>query len=308
VDQLWTDDESPNPADYWVERVTSIGRFKSRGKDKRAPYKPLLLLWVIGRLAGGLPGRVSFREAEEDLQRLLSKHPVGRSKPKVENPFVYLASDPELWRVEDSDGGDIARLEQRKKMSPPFLRANATGALAPEFDRALRDQNVRSRVVNELLRMDFPETLHEEILEDVGLGHVVVPAPQRRDPRFKGLVLQAYENRCSFCGYDVRLGNAPVGIEAAHVRMRARGGPDRIENGLALCVQHHRLFDYGALGLDENHRILVSEHLNLSDQESSDRIGGLVGLRIRKPLRRYRLPSDEHIDWHLNNLFKHPAR
>ena len=70
----------------------------------------MLLLWVIGRLAGGLPGRVPFREAEADLQRLLNKHPVGNSRPKVENPFVYLASDPELWRVEDSGGCDVARM------------------------------------------------------------------------------------------------------------------------------------------------------------------------------------------------------
>ena len=95
---------------------------------------------------------------------------------------------------------------------------------------------------------------------------------------------------------------------AAHVQMRSRGGPDRIENGMALCVQHHRLFDYGALGLDEDHRILVSEHLNLSEQDSAERIRQLVGARIHRPLRRYRLPAAEHIDWHYNNLFKHPAR
>jgi len=308
VDPLWTDDESPNPADYWVDQVTSIRRFKSRDKDKRAPYKPLLLLWVIGRLAGGLPGRVSFREAEADLQRLLNKHPVGNSRPKVENPFVYLASDPELWRVEDSGGCDVARMERRKKMSPPFLRAEATGALAPEFERALDDRQVRSAVVNALLHMEFPETLHEEILRDVNLGHLVAAEQSARDPRFKSTVLRAYEDRCSFCGYDLRLGGSPVGIDAAHVQMRSKGGPDRIENGLALCVQHHRLFDYGALGLDEDHRILVSEHLNLSDQESAARIKSLVGARIRKPLRRYRLPAPEHIDWHTKNLFKHPAR
>ena len=46
-------------------------------------------------------------------------------------------------------------------------------------------------------------------------------------------------------------------------------GPVRIENGPTLCVQHHQLFDFGALGLDRNHRILVSEHLNLSERDSS---------------------------------------
>jgi len=34
---------------------------------------------------------------------------------------------------------------------------------------------------------------------------------------FKSTVLRAYEDRCSFCGYDLRLGGSPVGIDAAHV-------------------------------------------------------------------------------------------
>ena len=64
MDRLWTDDDVPDQADYWVGRVQSIRRFTSRDKDTRAPYKPLLLLWHIGRVAKGLPERVSFTKAE----------------------------------------------------------------------------------------------------------------------------------------------------------------------------------------------------------------------------------------------------
>ncbi|MXZ96392.1 MAG: hypothetical protein F4Y99_10755 [Acidimicrobiaceae bacterium] len=300
--------EAASEADYWVGKVKSIRRYKVKDHDKRAPYKPLLLLWLIGRVAGGLPGRVAYREAEAELRPLLYKHPVGSSRPKVENPFVYLASDPHLWRVEDTVGDDVARMDRRKKMSPPFLRAEATGVLAPQFELAMHDPGVRSAVVNALLHMEFPETLHEEILRDANLGHVVAVEQAARDPRFRSTVLRAYEDRCSFCGYDLRLDGSPVGIEAAHVQMRTRGGPDRIENGLALCVQHHRLFDGGALGLDQDHRILVSERLNLSDHDVAARIRRLVGQRIRRPLRRYSLPAPEHIDWHSENIFKPHAR
>jgi len=299
--------ETASAADYWVDRVRSIRRFTRRDKDARAPYKPLLLLWLIGRVAGGQPARVSFREAELELKLLMHRYRLGRSV-RVGFPFVYLGTSPELWKVEDSGGNDVSRMPQATKESPVFLRTEAVGALAPEFELALHDPQIRSRVVNELLRMEFPETLHEEILQEVNLGHLVAAEQSPRDPRFKSTVLRAYEDRCSFCGYDLRLGGSPVGIDAAHVQMRSKGGPDRIENGLALCVQHHRLFDSGALGLDQDHRILVSEHLNLSDQDSAALIRGLVGHLIRRPLRRYRLPAAEHIDWHNKNLFKHPAR
>ena len=307
MDRLWTDDEVPGHADYWVGEVQSIRRFTSKDKDTRAPYKPLLLLWLIGRLAEGLPARISFGEAELDLKLLMQRYRLGRSV-RVGFPFVYLATSRELWRVEDSNGDDVAKMPQSTKESPVFLRKEAVGALAPDFERALHDPQVRSAVVNALLHMEFPETLHEEILQEVRLGHLVAAEQSPRDPRFKSTVLRAYEDRCSFCGYDVRLGGSPVGLDAAHVQMRSKGGPDRIENGLALCVQHHRLFDSGALGLDEDHRILVSEYLNLSDQDFAARIRGLIGAPIRKPLRRYRLPAPEHVDWHYKNLFKHPAR
>ena len=309
VDRLWNDEtEAEDPAEYWVKRVQSAGRFRLKDTAKRAPYKPLLLLWLIGRLAEGQPPRVSFREAEEQLRPLLNRYRVADSKPKVEHPFVYLASDPELWGVRDSAGQDVRRMSPAKKLSPPFLRTEATGVLAPGFALALQDPAVRSRVVNALLEMEFPETQHEGILQELKLDHLVAPVQSPRDPNFRTTVLRAYEDRCAFCGYDLRLGGSPVGIDAAHVQMRKRGGPDRIENGLALCVQHHRLFDFGALGLDQSHRILVSEHLSLSDQDSAASIRSLVGTRMRRPLRRYRPPAPERIDWHNKNLFKHPAR
>ena len=308
MNTLWNDETVGDPVANWVERVTSAGRFKVRGKDTRAPYKPLLLLWMIGRLVGGQPAAVAFKEAEADLRRLLGKHAVGRTKPKPEHPFIYLASDPQLWRIEDPSGVDVAGLPSKVKSRAVFLRDGVVGSLAPEFELALHDPGIRSAVVNALLQLEFPETLHEQVLADVGLVGVVPTTKTARDPRFKSTVLRAYEDRCSFCGYDLRLDGSPVGIDAAHVQMRSRGGPDRVENGLALCVQHHRLFDYGALGLDHDHRIQVSEQLNLSDQDSAERIRSLIGERIRIPLRRYRMPAPEHIDWHTKNLFKHPAR
>jgi putative restriction endonuclease len=40
-------------------------------------------------------------------------------------------------------------------------------------------------------------------------------------------VLTAYEFRCAVCGFDVRLGAASIALDAAHIRWRQAGGPDR---------------------------------------------------------------------------------
>ena len=296
-----------NSADYWVERIRSIRRFTRRDKDARAPYKPLLLLWLIGRLAEGQSAEVPFKDAELDLKLLMHRYRLGRNV-RVAYPFVYLGQNQELWRVKDSKGRDVTKLPQATKESPVFLREQAVGALTPNFELALQDSQVRSAVVNALLHMEFPETLHEEILDDVGLGHLVVPAPSRRDPNFKTTVLLAYENCCSFCGFSGSLRGALVGVEAAHVKMRSHSGPDRIDNGLALCALHHRLFDRGALGLDEDLRILVSQHMMLREDESPVPIKSLVGAAVRPPQPGYETPAAAFVRWHYRNLFVSPER
>ena len=42
------------------------------------------------------------------------------------------------------------------------------------------------------------------------------------------------------------------------MRWFAFDGPDTLDNGLALCVQNHKLFDLGVLGLDAKLRVQVS--------------------------------------------------
>jgi putative restriction endonuclease len=71
-------------------------------------------------------------------------------------------------------------------------------------------------------------------------------------------VLEAWDRQCAFCGYDGQITGASVGIEAAHVRWFAFGGPDALDNGLALCALHHKLFDLGALGLSLGLQVMVS--------------------------------------------------
>ena len=290
----------------WVEQVRSIKRF-ARG-DRRAPYKPLLLLWLIGRQAAGLPTRVSFREAEDDLTRLMDKFRLGVSL-RVTYPFVYLGTNRDLWQVETINGEDVTKMPQAVKESRPFLlEQEVTGALAPDFERALHRTQVRSRVVNALLEMEFPETLHREILEEVRLGQWVIPVPSPRDPRFKHTVLLAYQNRCSFCGFDGSLKGAPVAIDAAHIKMRSHRGPDHITNGLALCVFHHRLFDRGALGLDQDLRILVSQHMTVHPTEIRMPVMELIGEPVLRPQAGYDPPSVSYVNWHYWNLFVRPRR
>lgn len=299
--------------DYWKQVLASIGRFEA-ADGRRAPYKPLLLLWLIGRVVNGHGGVVAFRDAEAKLKQLLSAYRLGRTEPRSQFPFVYLGTTSEIWSVRDSDGNDIVQMSEpldatrsapaRETVS--FLKAEAVGSLHPRFVTALGEPELRDAIVNELLNAEFPTSQHESILAKAELLWHVRLAPPRRDPNFRESVLMAYEFRCSFCDFNARLRDQLVGLDAAHVRMHAKDGPSTLSNGISLCTQHHRLFDAGALGLrvvGGERKILVSQHLLAGDDLVS-----LSGREMRPPQRGYEPPASDHVEWHYENLFVQPER
>ena len=53
-----------------------------------------------------------------------------------------------------------------------------------------------------------------------------------------------------------------LGLEAAQgIKWHQAGGPDTVENGLALCVMHHKLLDLGVYTLSNERTILVSDQI-----------------------------------------------
>ena len=164
-----------------------------------------------------------------------------------------------------------------------------------------------NRIVTELLDANWESSLHQDVLDAVGFPGVVEhDRPRVRDPEFRRIILRIYERRCAFCGYDGRLGDGPLAVEAAHVRWHAAAGPDTPDNGLALCTLHHRAFDAGALALDAERRILVSQDLTGGDVVARTLLA-LRGERVREPIAEA-APSEAHMRWHREQVFRAPAR
>jgi putative restriction endonuclease len=128
------------------------------------------------------------------------------------------------------------------------------------------------------------------------------PGKRRRSSSWRYAIIEAWDRQCAFCGYDGQLGSSSVGLEAAHVRWFNLGGPDDLNNGLALCSLHHKLFDRGALGLDEEYRILVSGVFS-ARTEAARRIYDLHG-RPLHPRHGTDLPAAPHVIWHGREVFR----
>ncbi|MFI1760868.1 phosphorothioated DNA-binding restriction endonuclease [Streptomyces sp. NPDC020800] len=281
----------------WLERTANLRQWTRSGT--RAPHKPLLLLYALGQFQADGEGGLRYSMVEQDLQRLLTEYgPPNRTTPAY--PFHHLVSDG-VWEVHTdrgpgSPGSGIRELRETR----------ATGRLAPDLRAALRrDPQLLGRIARLLLDLHFPPSLHGELCEAVGLEPEASPeagqlstARRQRDRRMRELVLTAYEYRCAFCGYDGRIGAVPVGLEAAHVRWWAFGGPDDIENGLCLCSLHHKLFDKGVLGVGDGHRVLVSQRFVGHSPAAREHVVALAGRPLVGPQPGARPVAATHRAWH----------
>ena len=171
-----------------------------------------------------------------------------------------------------------------------------------------------------LLFGHFPESMHDDIREQVGLPRdstaVVregrsLPRRPGRDPDFREAVLRAYERRCAVCDFDLRIADASFGLEAAHIMWHSHGGPDRVPNGLALCTFHHKAFDRGIIGLEPQsgeYRVLVSNELSGQSQAFRE-VLDLRGQESPPAARKEDLqPEVEYVDWHRQQVFRGAPR
>lgn len=118
-----------------------------------------------------------------------------------------------------------------------------------------------------------------------------------REVGFRRRVLTAYGQRCAMCGIQLQL------LEGAHILPAAHPeSTDDTNNGIALCVLHHRAFDRALVTFDPDFRIGVNENA-IQALTASDQIGGLD--EFRRALRpMIELPPDrrDRPDTHLVKL------
>jgi putative restriction endonuclease len=302
-----------------LEAIRTLNVYRSG--DRRAPHKPLLLLIAIGELLRGRR-ELGFPEVEDKLRPLLDQYaPPVRGRHQPELPYWHLCSDG-LWEVSNAD-----RLERQRGGFPriPELR-KTSGALPAHVATALiSDRDLLAEVIREILVDHFPPSLHDELRSLTGLDEAEDSLPElisdaaghstqrrrARDPEFRRLVLRAYEHRCAATGFRAALGGQGYfGVQAAHVKWHALGGPDIVGNGLVLDPTMHVLLDRGAWSLTDDREIIVSAQLTGSD-EAVQRLRSLHGRPLRPPLPGHEPVRREFIRWHREpdkgGVFRQPA-
>lgn len=282
--------------------------------DKRAPHKPLLILYMLGRILRGDLTNAPFEDVDTNVGKLLDEFGP-QNKTQALYPFWYLQND-DIWKLTNLPGtadDNLGSCPTKTRMR----NLNVSGGFTHEVLEVLSlDRTLILEIAGNILHNHFPSTMHEDIFQEIGIdgdislltGTYSAPTKSRiRDPKFREKVLRAYEYRCAVCGFDIRVGNDLVGLEAAHIKWHAYGGPDEEQNGLALCSLHHKLFDRGAFSLSNELIFLVSENA-YGSKSFDDWLMRYHGQELRNPLRSNYLPREEYASWHIREVFRGEAR
>lgn len=112
-----------------------------------------------------------------------------------------------------------------------------------------------------------------------------------RDTKIVNELKQKHDNMCQICGKKIVLPNGNGYSEGHHLKKLGsiHNGPDEKSNIIILCPSHHAEFDYGAIGIDGNNKIVhIDEHNEFHGKEL---------FYNRKDLKK------EYLEYHIKNIY-----
>ncbi len=147
-----------------------------------------------------------------------------------------------------------------------------------------------------------PDRVHEERIVWEGPVDRATMLVSRtvRDRQFRKRVLDVYDCRCALTGMKLINGGGRAEAQAAHIMSVGAGGPDVVNNGIALSGTVHWMFDRGLISLSDEGEILLSRKIN--DIEGVSKL--IYGdHKARLPVSDAHRPHVRYLEWHRRECF-----
>lgn len=200
---------------------------------------------------------------EESLRRVGDPSRVGAS---LQNKSVRVIEDADFARIVDAGMAETLAPENAIRVGLGF----GEGEPPPFYFDGLLDGSAR-RV--------------EKILMNKKI----------RDANFRRQVCQAYDDRCAVTGLRIINGGGRSEAQAAHIWSVGDGGPDVVQNGLALSGTVHWLFDRHLISLTDDYQLLVSHN----------KVPGELRSLFEKQMDRIHLPENRKLWPHPGYIQRH---
>jgi putative restriction endonuclease len=139
----------------------------------------------------------------------------------------------------------------------------------------------------------------DKVAEEVALyGAEYLTRARLGQGAFRVLVTDTYNRRCSI----TKERTLPV-LDAAHIKPVAESGPHRIDNGILLRTDLHKLFDLGYMTITTDLHVEISRRIK-EEFENGREYYALQGAQLHVPADPIYRPSREYIEWHNQVKYK----
>jgi putative restriction endonuclease len=128
-------------------------------------------------------------------------------------------------------------------------------------------------------------------------GSPITVIPRLGQGSFRIMVTDAYQRRCA-----VTQERTLPALEAIHIKPYGVSGPHRVDNGILLRSDIHKLFDTGYVTITPDYHFEVSRRIREEFENGRDYYA-MNGRSLLLPLKKEFQPSPDFIEWHNQNLF-----
>jgi len=151
------------------------------------------------------------------------------------------------------------------------------------------------------LRLQIRKDLWDEArVTDIegGYGSPQIVMPRLGQGSFRVLVTDVYQRRCS-----VTQERTLPALDAVHIKPFKESGPHKINNGVLLRSDIHKLFDAGYVTISKDCHFEVSKRIKEEFENGRDYYA-MHGRSLCLPPDRKLQPGSEFISWHNENVFR----
>ena len=139
--------------DQILQRFKTLRQWRRGGE--RAPHKPLLVLYAIGKLLRGEDRLISYADdIEENLENLLREFGPRRDRHTPDQPFWRLRKEG-IWEISDAD--NIRQTGSGNASITDLRKYNVSGGFNEVvFAQLQSDSKLTSEIIHNLLDAHFP--------------------------------------------------------------------------------------------------------------------------------------------------------
>lgn len=308
--------EAPRNLAYYCKHFAQLNVSSSRQRGN-AHYKPILLLSVIDLITQGIIEENRITVSDELIETFNKYWNVLASasyKGGLHYPFFHLQSEG-FWYLTFQPGFNGLQPKTTNKLKEAVEFAYLDSQL---FD-LLQDPISRQELIDTIVAVWFSankkqledilqinQDFHDSPLFDLGIRERQPKTSLRktvvRNAFFRKAIVHIYDYRCAFCRLKVTRAINQNIVDGAHIKPFAEFYDSKIDNGIALCKNHHWAFDRGWFGIDDNYRIRVVSDLK-EDSPNAKLMKDYHNEMILLPSSEKYYPSIEALRWHIKHKF-----